>query len=410
MIQLKIGLSFLVALTVNFANAQSVNIVDFGATSDSTVMNTTFIQSAIDHCYKKGGGEVVVPAGTFYTGTLFLKSNVYLNLSSGSVLQGSYHPEDYPDHNILAAKKFGTITHDGIYVKFMKALVIADNAHYTGIIGTGTLKGAGEGQAFQLGVNKDGKPKNLFFIGCKNVLIKDIAILNAAQITVSISGCEKVNIDGIYMNSIVNWNGDGLDIDAKDVTISNCIIDSEDDALCFKSEYLDKFCENITVTNCVVSSLCNGIKLGTGSRTGFRNITVTNCVIKKSPVNGYRHWEMPPDIVHQPEVQSVNTGIVILGVDGGIVENIHFSDIIMNDVLSPIFIRVGSRFLNPENQPSVMRNISLRNITAHSRSIIPSVIAGLANSPATDIRLSNIRVSNPIVVTTVFKNLPCNDR
>ena len=66
------------------------------------------------------------------------------------------------EHN----KKFGTITHNGLYLEFMKALVIADRAENVGIIGQGTLKGAGEGQAFQLGLNKDGKPKNIFFVGC----------------------------------------------------------------------------------------------------------------------------------------------------------------------------------------------------------------------------------------------------
>ena len=32
----------------------------------------------------------------------------------------------------------------------------------------------------------------------------------------------------------------------------------------------------------------------------------------------------------------------------------------MTDVLSPFFIRVGKRFLNPEQQPSVMRKISIQ--------------------------------------------------
>lgn len=385
--------------------AQTYNIRDFGAKTDSTFLNTKAIQSTIDQCYRKGGGEVLVPAGTYHTGTIFLKSSVYLHLSAGAVLQGSYNPADYPEHNIVSAKKYGTITHNGVYVESMKALIIADNAQYTGITGQGTVKGAGEGKAFQLGLNKDGKPKNLFFIGCTHVLLRDISVLNSAQVTISISGCQQVNIDGIYVRSLVNWNCDGLDVDARDVTIANCIIDSEDDAICFKSEYLDKFCENISVTNCVVSSLCNGIKLGTGSRTGFRNITVTNCVIKKASVNGYRHWKMTPDVVDHPEIQSVNTGIVILGVDGGLVENISFSNIIMTDVLSPIFIRVGKRFLSPSRdggpqKPSVMRHISLQNIRAESRSIIPSVIAGLAESPAEDIRLTNIRVSVPITVST----------
>ena len=392
------GLLFLFLTPVRLL-AQTYSILDFGAKSDSTFLNTKAIQSAIETCYAKGGGEVIVPAGTFITGTILLKSNVYLHLMPGSVLQGSYNPADYPDHDILNAKKYGTITHNGLYLHSMNALVIADGASHMGIMGLGTLKGAGEGKAFQLGLNKDGKPKNIFFIGCQDVLLEGISILNAAQINVSISGCERVIVNKIYLKSWVNWNSDGLDIDAKDVMISNCIIDSEDDALCFKSEYWGKFCENITVTNCVLSSICNGIKFGTGSRTGFRNITVTNCVIKKSSVNGYRHWAMPPNIVYTPDQTSVNTGIVILGADGGIVENINISDIIMTDVLSPIFIRVGKRFLSPDNKPSVMRHINIQNIRAESRSTIPSIIAGLAESPAEDIRLSNIRISVPISVS-----------
>jgi hypothetical protein len=164
----------------------------------------------------------------------------------------------------------------------------------------------------------------------------------------------------------------------------------------------------------VVSSLCNGIKLGTGSRTGFRNITVNNCVIKKASFNGYRHWKMTPNIVHQPDIQSVNTGIVILGVDGGLVENISFSNIIMTDVLSPFFIRVGKRFLNPEQQPSVMRNISIQNVRAECRSVIPVIIAGLEESPIEQVLLSNLQITIPIAVpadslktfpTTIQENL-----
>lgn len=394
-----IAIGFVLLCFAVSAHAQLYNIVDFGAKADSTVLNTKAIQAAIDNCYGKGGGEVLVPAGVYYTGTLLLKSNVYLHLLPGAVVQGSYRPADYPDQSIVAAQKFGTITHNGLYVTSMKALIVADKAHHTGIMGQGTLKGTGEGSAFQLGLNKDGKPKNIFFIGCTDVLLEGITILNSAQVTVSISGCERVAIDRIYLRSWVNWNSDGLDIDGKDITISNCIIDSEDDALCFKSEYLGRFCENITVTNCTLSSICNGIKFGTGSRTGFRNITVNNCVIKKGSVNGYRHWNMTLDIVYAPDETSVNTGIVILAVDGGLVENINISNIIMTDVLSPLFIRVGKRFLSPEGKPSVMRHLTIQNVRADSRSTIPSIIAGLAESPVEDVQLSNIRISIPIGVS-----------
>ena len=95
-------------------HAQTYSIRDFGAKTDSTFPNTKAIQAAIDKCSQKGGGEVIVPAGRFVTGTIFLKSNVYLRLLPGAVLQGSYRMADYPDHSIVAAQKFGTITHNGL--------------------------------------------------------------------------------------------------------------------------------------------------------------------------------------------------------------------------------------------------------------------------------------------------------
>lgn len=354
-------LPFLVAPLLGLAQSQDIR--DFGAVADGRTLNTAAIQRAIDRCTGDGGGEVRVPAGIFVSGTLQLKSNVTLRLLPGAVLQGSYEPKDYPEHDISTHRKFGTITHDGLYVKSMQALILADRAQNVGIVGEGTIKGAGEGEAFQLGLNQNGKPKNLFFIGCTNVRLSGIRVLNSAQITISISGCDRVFIDGLSIRSLENWNCDGLDVDARDVTITNCLIESEDDALCFKSEYLDRFCENITVSNCVVASICNGIKLGTGSRTGFRNVTVNNCIIRKTDVNGFFHpgyEKMTPGIVLDERVTSVNTGIVILGVDGGLVENISFSNLVMTDVLSPFFIRVGRRFLSPDQKPSVMRNVSIQ--------------------------------------------------
>ena len=389
------------------AYAQTYAITDFGAKADTGFLNTNAIQAAIDQCYGRGGGEVMIPAGTYYTGTVFLKSNVYLHLTAGAVLQGSYRPADYPEYDISSARKYGTITHNGLYVKYLKALVIAHDATNTGITGQGTIKGAGEGAAFQLGLNKDGKPINLLFIGCKDLLLRDIRVLNAAQVTISISGCERVRVDGLFVRSLVNWNCDGIDVDARDAAISNCIIDSEDDALCFKSEYLNKFCENISVTNCTIASICNGIKFGTGSRSGFRNVTIDNCVIKKGSFNGYRHFTMTPDVVFQPDSNSVNSGIVIAGVDGGIVENINISNIVMTDVLTPFMIRIGRRFVNPEGKPAVMRHIRIQNVIAESRSIMPSLIAGLQDSPVEDVQLSNIRITVPIgIAADSFKAFP----
>ncbi len=395
----KILFAFLLFLVSQCTYAQAYNIADFGARTDSGFLNTNIIQSAIDKCNSNEGGEVIIPAGKFYAGALLLKSNVYLHRMPGPVLQGSYNPADYPEHNILAAKKFGTIIHNGLYVDYLKASIIADSAQNTGIKGEGMVKGAGEGEGFQLGENKNGKPMNIPFIRCSNILLKGINVFNSAQVTISISGCEKVWVEGIYINSLVNWNTDGMDVDAKDAVISNCIIDSEDDALCFKSEYVGKWCENIIVTNCVVASNCNGIIIGTGSRTGLRNINVSNCVVKRPSLDNLRKWNVKAGIYREGIITSVNTGIVILGVDGGTVENINFSNITMTDVITPFTIRVGKRFLNPDGKPSVMRHIRIDNIMADVLNVIPSIIAGVADSPVEDVKFTNTRINIPISIS-----------
>lgn len=85
---------------------------------------------------------------------------------------------------------------------------------------------------------------------------------------------------GIKIYAHTNWNNDGIDIDGKNVVVSDCIIDCDDDAVCLKSDD-DKFVvENVSITNCIIASNCNPIKFGTASRVGFKNIAISNCIIR----------------------------------------------------------------------------------------------------------------------------------
>ncbi|MGD0382971.1 MAG: glycosyl hydrolase family 28-related protein, partial [Thermoguttaceae bacterium] len=55
-------------------------IADHGALGDAQTINTKAIQAAIDQCAADGGGVVVVPKGTFLTGSIFLKQGVNLRV------------------------------------------------------------------------------------------------------------------------------------------------------------------------------------------------------------------------------------------------------------------------------------------------------------------------------------------
>lgn len=390
--------------------AGSHNILQFGAKSGKSIDNTKAIQTAIDKCASLGGGEVVIPSGLFETGTIYLRSKIHLKLETGAILQGSYRSDDYQSVDLrdymphYDPKK----TVDSPQIR---ALILAEKVEDVQITGNGLIRGAGDSEdfhpsgsekGFQPELYKSQRPMNIVFLGSKKITLKNFKSDNSAAWTIALLDCTLANIDGLNVKSDANWTSDGIDICGSNITISNCIIDTQDDAICIKSEYSKQICENIAITNCIIASQCNGIKMGTASHIGFKNITVSNCIIQKPSLKNFKYNKFSEQEVVNPPINTVITGITILGVDGGLVENILFDNIIMNDVLCPFFIRVGDRNRNKEGKLSIMRNISLSNITAKSRSILPGMISGQPDSPLTDIRLSNIYIENEISVDNNF--------
>ena len=51
-----------------------IHATDFGLKSDTSVLSTRFIQSAIDACHEKGGGTVIIPSGVYRIGAYSLKA------------------------------------------------------------------------------------------------------------------------------------------------------------------------------------------------------------------------------------------------------------------------------------------------------------------------------------------------
>ena len=85
---------FIVACcTAAMAMAARLDIRQFGASADGVA--TAAIQAALDKAGESGGGTVVVPSGTWTTGTLWMRSHVELHLARGAVLKGSTREADY---------------------------------------------------------------------------------------------------------------------------------------------------------------------------------------------------------------------------------------------------------------------------------------------------------------------------
>lgn len=356
-------------LGVHSSDAKDLNVVQMGAVPNVENSQTQVFQQAIDECSASGGGQVLVPAGTYVVGALQLKSGVELHLSKGATLLGSTnHPEDY---------------------QAGRGIITAKNVENCALTGLGTIDGRGYHANFQkYGNNQGNRPHAIFFEDCKNMVVKDVDVKNAAWWTFRLFRCDGVTIDGvkIYSHSIVN--NDGLDIDARNVTVSNCRIDGDDDGICMKSDDPNFMVENITITNCIIASNCNPIKFGTSSKCGFRNITVSNCVIHRPSESNVWDWSKEYREVKKGELTGL-AGIAVEAVDGGHIENLNFSNISMTGIITPIFV-----CLNNRNGIGSVKNLVFSGITAKAAGIIPCLISSIPGQWMDGITLRDIVVEH----------------
>jgi hypothetical protein len=385
--------------------AGEFNILSFGA--ESGKLSTPAIQKAIDECNAAGGGKVIVPAGTFITGTLFLKSNVTLYLENGAVLKGSTNLADYSRQGRSPG------------------IVYCENAINVGIAGKGTIDASGdsfydfsknhiydefdksrtrqkenympEGTFFTDGpVKRTRAPgMTLVFFHCTNVSITGITIKDTPVWATRFGFCEGVLIDGItIINNPLVPNSDGIHCTiSRNIRISNCNISAGDDAIVLTGfpkdeetpglntteqkphQYGNKtiYGENMTVTNCVLKSSSAGIRIGYGQHP-IRRCTFSNIVIHDS-----------------------NRGIGIFAHDASNIEDLIFTDIIIETRLyngqwwghgEPIHLSCISRFEGLK--AGQIKNVQFNNINAIAEQGI--MVYGLEDSGLENIRFNNIQL------------------
>ena len=338
--------------------------IAFGAKGDGVAKDTPALQRAIDAASEHGGGTVHVPAGRYLCGTLVLKSNVSLWLDNGSILIMSSDNQDFlPVAKLDYDPKANNDTSD-----FHFALLSAEDQDNIAVFGEGIIEGNRP---------KRGGPKPIALKRCKHVAIRNITLRNAPNYNISLLGCSYIHIDSI---TIHNGFADGIDPDcSRYVRISNCFVESHDDAICLKaSGALGEHAatEHVAIDNCVLRTASIHVKCGTESCGDFRNIAVSNCVFEGGM--GMSHG---------------NPGVAFYTTDEGALEGISVSNIVMRDVATPIAMIRGDRDrCGLAKGPGTLNSISISNIVATGAKLF-SVIAGLPEAPINGIRLENISIS-----------------
>lgn len=317
------------------------NVRSFGAVGDGVTLDTSAIQQAIDTCHAQEGGTVLVPAGRYLIGTLFLKSHVHLELTSTAVLLGTSDLNCYASH--IEPCGFVNAAH------INKCLIYAEDAEGISLSGGGAIDG--QGGAFPAAA-PDGqwgeRPMLMRFVRCRRVTLTGLLLRDAGAWCAHFLRCSDVRVQGVTIRNLAKFNNDGIDLmGTENVTISDCLITCEDDAICLQDMFDDAPVRNVVITNCVMSTRWSAIRTGGAHRGGIRDVTVSNCVIH----------------------DTFGCGIKLQISGNGTLENMAFSNIVMRNVSAPISLRFGNHHYNNEQRDARhpwggMKNILFDNIRA----------------------------------------------
>lgn len=283
---------------------------------DDGRVHTKEIQQLIDTAAEEGGGVIVVPAGTYLTGSLFFKPGVHLYVEAGGTLKGSDDISDYP----LCETRM-----EGETCTYFAALINGDGLDGFTICGPGTIDGNGlkSWKAFWLRrawnpacTNKDEqRPRLIYLSNCTNVLVAGLHLQNSHFWTNHIYKCSHVKYLNCHIFSpaapVKAPSTDAIDIDVcTDVLVKNCYMEVNDDAVVLKGgkgPWADTAPENgsnerILVEDCTYG-FCHGCLT-----CGSESVHNRNVILRRIKVNRASNllWlKMRPDTPQHYEYLTV---------------------------------------------------------------------------------------------------------
>ena len=396
-------------------------ITKFGAKTDATAaQNQKAIQKAIDKCSKKGGGRVVVPAGsTFLTGALQLKSGVNLEVQEGAVLQFAFEPELYP---------IVETSWEGLDCYNLSPCLYAFQAEDIALSGKGTIDGGGsrdtwwpwcgaahygwkEGIVSQklearprlLKNGEDGipmrdeqgrptkgrtfgpqdglRPQLVCFNQCQRVLIEDVTLLASPFWVIHPLKSTDVIVRRVHINND-GPNGDGCDPESCDrVLIEDCYFNTGDDCIAIKSgrnrdgRERGMPSQNIIIRRCQMKNGHGGVVIGSEISGGCKNVFAHDCTM---------------DSPNLDRVLRIKTN----SCRGGIIENIFVKDVKVGQCGESV-LKINLDYEHNEvccrgNYPTV-RNVLMENVTCEKSKYGVQIIGLQEDTYVYDIDVRNCR-------------------
>lgn len=372
------------------------SIAGFGASETASPAQNTHAINAAILAASEHGGTVVFPAGTFYTYTIELKSNVNLFLEEGAVVaaaktdikhsyskqQGEGGNYDEPEINPYV----GLQDHGHSY--FANSLIYGADLENIMIYGKGLFTGGrfdengvleyvlqgGDPQEPGSRVEKGHRGewfgnKGIALVRCRNIVFEDFSITIGGHFAIITEGC-----DNMYVNRVlVDTTRDAFDIDCcQNVTVLNTTCNSlTDDGLCLKASFgagIFMPLENVLIEDCVVCGYDAG-SVYAGEYTRDKLIAQDRC----GPTGRVKFGTEATCGYHLVTIRRVkfdrSRGFCMEAVDCSSLTDVIFEDCILDNISSsPIFLRAGDRARFPvtgnspaNDYPADTTNVRLDN-------------------------------------------------
>jgi len=382
------------------------NISDFGAIPGGVFDCTNAIRNAINTCHDQGGGKVIVPEGTYLTGSVHMKSNVNLHLDQGARLLFSQDPDSYLP--LVHARFEGNDLMNYspmIYAKQVENIAItgdgildgnADTAHWwpwKGNDRSGWHPGepnqkmdrdrlvemANQGIPYEQRIFGEGhyiRMNFIQFIDAKKILIEGVTVINSPMWEINPVLCKNITIRNLKITSH-GPNNDGCNPEScSDVLIENCYFDTGDDCIAIKSgreedgRKINIPSENIIIRNCRMKDGHGGVVIGSEISGGCRNVFVENCTMDS------------PNLDRALRIKSNS-------LRGGIIENIYVRNVTVGQVKQAVIL-VDFFYAEGDvgNYAPVVRNIFVENVTS-TESQYALYIKGYKRSPVSNIYITD---------------------
>jgi polygalacturonase len=233
-----------------------ISVLNYGADPTGKSLSTDAIQAAIDQA--PAGATVVVPAGHFLSGSLFVRSKINLYLEAGALLQASGDP----DH----------------FESLQNAFIVIENAEGVTLYGRGTIDGSGAFLRHLTNVSG----RLLAIRDSRNVAVEGIILRNPRAWNTHIIRSADVTLRNVkILNDREVLNTDGINPDSsRHVLIEDSFFYCGDDAVAVKSTNRDGRFEDvydITIRDNIMLTQKSALKVGTETHAAeMRDILFEN--------------------------------------------------------------------------------------------------------------------------------------